>query len=361
MGRAPARTKRVAAGFLAALAFVLPACAAPLSDPSRTLEGEVFGTRWLVLVRGPEPADSASLRRAVEAELEAVDRAMSNWREDSELSRLNRSHAPEVPVSEPLAEVLDAAFRMHRESDGAFDITVAPLLRAFGFGPGGDPAAPPPDPGALAELRARVGSGLLELEPNPEGGALLRRSRSGVELDLSAIAKGYAVDRVSRSLSSLGVSEHLVEIGGEIRTRGRFRIGVETPVPGLWPAGAGAAVHRVIGLLDRALATSGGYRDFRAVPEGREGAWTHILDPREGRPVERPAGSVSVIAGSCLEADAWATALFVLGPEAGLELAEARGLAALFLTVNREGAVTETATPAFREAIRAAEDADPSR
>ena len=268
---------------------------------------------------------------------------MSNWRDDSELSRLNASEATgPLPVSEPLALVLEAALRVHAESGGAFDVTVGPLLRLYGFGPGGDPRSAAPAPDAVEAARARVGSDLLSLE-RPDGPAVLRRQVPGVELDLSGIAKGYAVDRVSTILTQLGFAEHLVEVGGEIQARGAWTVGIQDPTGGLT-----TAVHRSFPVRDLGMATSGGYRDFRGAAGEEEGrTWTHILDPRVGRPVERRAGSVTVLAASGLDADAWATALYVLGPAEGLELAQDRGVAALFLTATPEGAIEEAASTAF--------------
>ncbi len=338
-----ARRRRAKRASLLALAALTATCAPP-PDPTWTLDGEAFGTRWTVRIRGPETA-AQSVRAAIEAELDAVDRSMSNWRDDSELSRLNASEAADpLPVSEPLALVLEAAFRVHEESGGAFDVTVGPLLRLYGFGPGGDPRSAAPDPAAVEAARARVGSGLLALE-RPDGPAALWRQVPGVELDLSGIAKGYAVDRVSTVLTELGFPEHLVEVGGEIQAAGAWTVGIQDPTGGL-----ATTVHRSFPVRDLGMATSGGYRDFREAGDGEDRYWTHIFDPRSGRPVERRTGSVTVLADSCLDADAWATALYVLGPEEGLELASQRGIRVLFLTAAPDGSVQEQATDAFRAA-----------
>ena len=333
---------------LVAAALEWSAACAPPPDPAWTLEGEAFGTRWTVRIRGAE-TEAESVRAAIEAELAAVDRSMSNWRADSELSRLNASDSADPQaVSDPLALVLETALRVHEESGGAFDITVGPLLRLFGFGPDGDPGAAAPAPEELEAVRARVGSHLLSLERR-DAQATLQRQVPGVELDLSGIAKGYAVDRLSTILTELGFAEHLVEVGGEIRARGEWTVGVQDPSGGI-----ATAVHRAFPVRDLGMATSGGYRDFREAAGDEEGRfWTHILDPRLGRPVERRAGSVTVVADSCLEADAWATALYVLGPAEGLELAAQQGVAALFLTAGADGAVEEIATAPFTAAIRA--------
>ena len=335
---------------VAALAWATAACAPP-PDPTWALEGEAFGTRWTVRIRGPE-TDAESVRAAIETELDAVDRSMSNWRADSELSRLNAAASPEpVPISDPLALVLEAALRVHEESGGAFDVTVGPLLRLFGFGPDGDPASAAPDPEEVDSARTRVGSRLLSLE-RLDGQAVLQRQVRHIELDLSGIAKGYAVDRLSTILTELGLTEHLVEVGGEIQARGAWTVGVQDPSGGM-----ATTVHRAFPVRDLGMATSGGYRDFRPAGGDEEGRfWTHILDPRLGRPVERRAGSVTVLAASCLEADAWATALYVLGPEEGFDLAEQHGIAALFLTVGADGAVEDFATAPFTAATRAPGD-----
>ena len=345
-GTAGRRAARRAAVF-ALMALACAACASPPPNPSWTLDGEAFGTRWTVQIRGAE-ADADAVRAAIEAELDAVDRSMSNWRSDSELSGLNGSESTEpLPISGPLALVLESALRVHDESGGAFDITVGPLLRLFGFGPGGNPDQPAPGAAELEATRSVVGSGLLSLERGPDGYAVLHRQIPEVEMDLSGIAKGYAVDRISAVLTERGFFEHLVEVGGEIQARGEWTAGVQDPSGGLT-----ARVHRSFPVRDLGMATSGGYRDFRPADGEEDRFWTHILDPRTGRPVERRTGSVTVLADSCLAADAWATALYVLGPTEGFELAEARGLAALFLTVNPDGTVEEAATTAFAAAIR---------
>ena len=324
------------------------ACGAPPPDADRDFAGEAFGTRWTVRVRGAlAEADAVRVRTLIEAELDAVDRSMSNWRPDSEISRLNRAPGVEpLPISEPLAAVLETALRVREESGGAFDITVGPLLRLFGFGPDGDPDRPAPDAAEIAAARSRVGGGRLSLVRRPDGPAELHRQVPDLELDLSGIAKGYAVDRISEVLTAAGFRQHLVEVGGEIRARGGWTVGVQDPSGGL-----AARIHASFPVRDLAMATSGGYRDFRAAEgEGEDRYWTHILDPRSGQPVERRTGSVTVLADSCLEADAWATALFALGAEEGFDLAERRGLAALFLTANPAGTTEEAATAAFAAA-----------
>ena len=235
---------------------------------------------------------------------------------------------------------------VHEEFGGTFDITVGPLVRLVSFGADGDPGSARTVPDEFNMVRTGVCRPNAAAERS-DGRPVLHRRVPGVELDLSGIAKGYAVDRISDMLTQRDLTEHLVEIGGEIRTRGVWTLGVHDP-----SAGLAIRVHRLLPVLDLAMATSGGYRDFRpAAGEGR--FWTHILDPRSGWPVERRTGSVTVLADSCLEADAWATALYVLGPDEGFGLAAQQGTAALFLTVGADGAVEGIATVAFTAATRA--------
>lgn len=339
---------------MAAAAVAAQCACTPVAPGDGALHGEAFGTTWTVRVAAPA-RDPEFIRERVEAVLRDVDRSMSGWREDSEVSRLNQeAGAGPFPVSESLAEVVEAALRVSRASGGAFDITVAPLLALFGFGPGGDPDAPPPDPAALEEARSRTGPGTVELVRLDHGGRGILKA-PGAALDLSGIAKGYAVDRVAEALRALGHKEHLVEIGGEVRASGSWTVGVEAPLPGL-----GRRVVRSWRVADVAVATSGGYRDFRETGEPGDEAprfMTHIFDPRAGRPVERPRGSVTVAADTCLEADAWATALFVLGPEDGLAVAERLGLAALFLlAADVPGTLAERSTTAFSTRVSAPRD-----
>jgi thiamine biosynthesis lipoprotein len=235
-------------------------------------------------------------------------------------------------------------FREAREiaalTGGALDITVGPLVEAWGFGP--TPTGPPPSEAQLAALRERVGWDRIELD---EGASTLTKTVDGLRADLSAVAKGYAVDRVAEALLGLGETRLMVEVGGEVRTAGRnarsepWRIGIERPV-----AGPGRGMQRLVPLSDLSIATSGGYRNYRDVDGQR---LIHILDPRLGRPVSHALASVSVVAPSCTRADGLATALLVLGPEEGLALAEREGIAALLLVADGSGGFQEVATSTF--------------
>ncbi len=308
--------------------------------------GEIMGTSYAVkLAPVGDETELAALWRAVEAELREVDERMSTYRADSELSRLNASPAGEHEVSDELATVLVQAREVFDQSEGAFDPTVGPLVDAWGFGPV-DVESPPSAP-EIERLRAHVGFDKLELR-----GRRLQKPETPMRIDLSAIAKGYAVDRVAARLDAEGIENYMIEVGGEVRTMGQgpqgpWRIGIEEPAA---DAESGRAVHRVVVLSGVAMATSGDYRNYR---ENGGTRISHTIDPRTGRPIAHDLASVSVVHESCAMADAWATALDVLGAERGAQVATARGLAAYFIVTDGEGLST-LATPAFQAMIQAA-------
>ena len=323
---------------------VLSACDSPEpGSPLWSIQGQTMGTTYQVkIVDPPETADRTVIEAALEARLEKVNRQMSTYRADSDLSRFNQSRSTEwtaVPI--PLRTVVDAALEVSELSGGAFDVTVGPLVNLWGFGPGKQEERVP----AATEIEQalqRVGARHLLTRSTPPA---LRKKRPDLYVDLSAIAKGYAVDVLSLYLEESGISRYLVEIGGEVRSGGTnpngevWRIAVERPTPGQ------RAVLRTVALSERGMATSGDYRNY-FVQDGR--SYSHTIDPHTGSPVRNPPASVTVVADSAMFADAMATALTVLGPEAGFALAEQEGIAALF--IRREGdTFTELATPLFRE------------
>lgn len=352
---------------LAAITLTLSACSqAAHSDfgagQRHTIAGETMGTTFAVTVvsdarvGGPQvSAAAASPARefepaTVEAEvrrlLERIEGRMSHYRPASEVSRFNAARTTEPrPMSRETLGVVAEALAVSRVSGGAFDVTVGPLVDAWGFGAGGRaPAAP--DEATLAALRDRVGAELLEVDL---AAGTLRKRQGDVVVDLSAIAKGYAVDAVASLLVERGYGDHLVEIGGELRGAGTneegapWRVAVERPVPGA------PAAQRIVPLTDAALATSGDYRNFYELDGARV---SHTVDPRTGRPVTHGLLSVSVIAEWCSLADARSTALNVLGPEAGYALAVGQGWAALFVEDDGAGRLVERETPAFTAAVR---------
>jgi thiamine biosynthesis lipoprotein len=253
---------------------------------------------------------------------------MSTYDPRSELSQFNgRQDLRWAPASQGLLEVLDSASRISTATQGAFDVTVGPLVDLWGFGPEYRTRRVP-DEAVIERVRESVDYQHVQIDPS--AGAI-RKRHSRTQVDLCAIAKGYGVDRVAMILDRQGVHDYLVEIGGELRARGTtaagrpWRVGIERPVEGRHVVG------EIVLLKNRAIATSGTTEDFFE-QDGRH--YSHIIDPKTARPVEHPAMAVSVIADTTMEADASATALVVLGPERGYSLAQARGLAVLFVTAS---------------------------
>lgn len=307
------------------------ASGAAVEEDVLLLEGETMGTRFSVKVVGSVEADAQqAILDAVQTELARVDEQMSTWRDDSELSRFNR-HQDGTPftVSPETRAVVEAAAAIWKASDGAFDPTVGPLVRAWGFG-GGDRPESVLDDSEIEALLAHAGMQRIAVGPD----VALTKTDAATELDLSAIAKGWGVDRVHGAVTALGHRDVMVEIGGEVRVSGRnargerWRLGVERP-----DAQRGT-VQQVVLLDDEAMATSGDYRNYVE----RDGTrWSHTIDPRTGRPITHGLASVTVLAADCMTADAWATALNVLGPEVGLAVADAEGLKAYFLVRTGDG------------------------
>lgn len=346
----------VSVGALAVLGGLMIGCGQASEEV--VLQGPTMGTYYRVRALA-DSGDREAIRALVQQRLDAVDRRMSTYREDSEISRFNRLAAGESFVfSEESWAVLELAWRVRQETGGAFDPTVGPLVDAWGFGaPGRDLAPIPPADDDLIALQQAVGG--VELSSTDRR---LLKLTAGAALDLSAVAKGWAVDRVSEALLQAGYPNHLVEVGGEIRTTGHspvgdpWRIAIEQPPPRLADsdsdshlatpvAGTPPALQRILPITDGALATSGDYRNYWE----RDGLrYSHTIDPRTGRPVEHSLASASVFHTSCAVADAHATALMVLGPEDGLQWADENGIAALLL-IYRGDSLEELQSAAFRD------------
>lgn len=325
------------------------------------LQGPTMGTYYRVRAVA-DSGDREAIRILVERRLHAVDRTMSTYREDSEISRFNRLAAGESQVfSEETWTVLGLAWRVRKQSGGAFDPTVGPLVDAWGFGAPGRSAEPtPPLEDRLAELRRAIGAIKLDSEDRR-----VLKLEDGAALDLSAIAKGWAVDSVSEALLKAGYTKHLVEVGGEVRTAGHgpagdpWRIAIERPPARVNDSGQGPEteeaaqpdLQRVLPFTDGSLATSGDYRNYWQ----RDGVrYSHTIDPRTGRPVQHSLTSASVFHTSCAVADSYATALMVLGPDDGLQWADENGIAALLLEY-RDDTLEELPSRAFRDRFGAAD------
>ncbi len=307
--------------------------------------GLALGTSFSVKVtRMPQGVDPERLRDRLDDLLEKVDRQMSTYRPDSELSRFNQSRVTQwQPVSPELVRVVAEALRISRWSGGAFDVTVGPLVNLWGFGP--DPGRQQaPLPRAIADARGKIGYQNLEVRTRPPA---LRKLRPELFVDLSAIAKGWAVDLLAEYLERQGIGDYLVEIGGELRLKGEsprggpWRIAIEKPVTQVREIG------KILALTDIAVATSGDYRNYFEVDGKR---YSHTIDPRTGYPVSHHLVSVTVLSHTCMTADGLATAFMVLGPEEGYAKAEAENIPVLFI-VKDKGGFRERATSAFRQLI----------
>ena len=335
-----------ACGFLlAVLAF--SACSPPPAKSALSgWKGETMGTTYQVqlVAEGLTPGKLNTLRTRVEAELVAVNEAMSTWLPESEISRFNRMEAGEgLEVSDRFRDVLDAAKDLHRDTGGAFDPTLGPLVDLWGFG-AEDTEGEAPSADAIHAALSKVGMRHIALEEGK-----LRKAVAGVELNVSAIAKGYGVDRVLELLEGEGLDNIYVEIGGEVACRGvngrgtPWILGIQTP-----QADAKESAYRKVALENRALATSGDYRNFRESDGPRR---HHLLDPRTGSPTSHSLASVSVLAGDCMTADAVATALYVMGTAEGMDwLAERPEVQALFIDRTETG-YRLTATGGFEKAM----------
>lgn len=288
------------------------------------LSGETMGTRYSAVFFAAAGIDASAIGAALFAAADKVDRQMSTWKSDSDLSRLNAAPSQQwIALPEELMAVLDAGLRIGVQSHGAFDIGVGDLVDAWGFGPAG----PTPDESQARALKQHVyrpASDILEIDHVQKR---VRKSAS-IALDLSGIAKGYGVDALASCLDSFGITRYLVGIDGEMRASGHkpdgqaWAVAIEKPVAGV------REVMGVMELADAAIATSGTYRHWVKVA-GTQHA--HVMNPLDRQPASNRLAAVTVVMPSCMLADAWATALLVLGETAGVELAQKRGMDALFV------------------------------
>jgi len=304
-----------------------------------------MGTTYHVTVVTDGRGSAEGLQAEIDRRLDEVNRSLSTWIGDSEISRFNRSRAvgEEFPISDDFLRVMTAADEIFARSGGAWDGTVSPLVELWGFGPGGL-ALSAPSAERIAAAKADVGFDKIEIR---DSGALVKR-HGPVTIDLSSIAKGYGVDAVAETLRGRGFVDFLVEIGGEVyaagvRRDGRpWRVGINRPDPAAGPA----EVYKVVPLRDQALATSGDYRSY-VLEDGRRRS--HVIDPRTAQPVTNAAVSVSVLAATSMEADGLATAVMVMGAVDGLALVERlEGVETLIIVERRGGFLEEHASSGFQ-------------
>lgn len=307
-----------------------------------TLSGVTMGTTYHVkLAERPPDQTLDQIKLNINAILTHIDHAMSTYRDDSEVSQFNRqSETDWFDVSQDTLDVIKHAQHVSSMTQGRFDMTVGPLVDLWHFGKT-RPLIELPSDAEIETAMQRVDYREIEFAENPPR---IRKASPSIRIDLSAIAKGYAVDRVTNYLNGLSLSGFMIEIGGEIRTFGQtpagkhWTIGIASPVVG------SHTIQRTVMLSDQAMATSGNYRNFHEVNGKR---YSHTIDPVTGRPVEHKTASVTVIADTCMHADAMATALLVMGADEGMALAESHGLAVLFITQEGSGGLVERTSRAF--------------
>lgn len=322
-----------------------PAVKRSAEHPELQLRGSTMGTYYSVKAADLPVGDAATFQREIDALLEQVNDQMSTYRPDSELSRFNRARdGKPVVISDDTASVLIESLRLGRETRGALDVTVGPLVNLWGFGPDKRPLRIPSDE-LIDQTRQKTGLGNLHVTTSVDA-SVAQKDIPDLYVDLSAIAKGFGVDKVAHYLEAKGSRNYLVEIGGELRLKGHngraqpWRVAIEKPVSG----DVGGSVQEVILPGDNGVATSGDYRNYYELDGER---LSHTIDPATGHPIRHKLVSVTVIHPSCMTADGLATALTVMGPEQGMAFAKEKGLAVFMVTKTDKG-FDEAYSDAFR-------------
>lgn len=298
----------------AALALLIGSC-----TPEPTiLQGKTMGTLYRVTLEG-SPPDPHAIHQAVQHRLDELEQCFSNWREDSAVSQWNRSRSIDFqPVPREIAEVVTIALQAARDTDGALDVTIAPLIDLWGFGP--RKSDHPPTDDEISKARAHCGWQKLTVQLDPP---MLRKSDPQLTINLSTLVEGYASDTIADLLQSMGCDHVLVDVGGAITARGKtWNVGVQTPYASPGQAMSAAPLH------NETVTTAGTYRK-NIEHEGRQ--VSHIINPRTGKPITHSLVSVSVFAPRAVVADAYDTALLVLGPDHGRELAQRLRIKAVFI------------------------------
>lgn len=308
--------------------FIISGCDKPVEQIH--LYGPTMGTTYNVKYLPQKDAPSREqFQREIDRLLEEVNDQMSTYRKDSELSRFNQSRSSDsFTVSSQTATVVKEAIRLNALTMGALDVTVGPLVNLWGFGPEARPEVVPSDT-ELAERKAMTGIEHLKVEGNS-----LQKDLPNLYVDLSTIAKGWGVDVVADYMQSQGIKNYMVEVGGEIRLKGHNREGISWRIAIEKPDVNQRAVQEIIEPGNMAMATSGDYRNYFE----REGIrYSHIIDPRTGRPIHNKVVSVTVLDKSCMTADGLATGLMVLGEEKGMQVAEKENIPVLMIVKTDDG------------------------
>ncbi|HDH1521006.1 TPA: FAD:protein FMN transferase ApbE [Klebsiella quasipneumoniae subsp. similipneumoniae] len=313
------------------------------ASTATVLDGKTMGTFWRVSVIGVDEAKAQALRAKVQAQLDADDRLLSTWKNDSALMRFN--HAADTrpwPVSEAMADIVTLSLRIGAKTHGAMDITVGPLVNLWGFGPDKQPVATP-DAQAIAAAKARTGLQHMQVI-NQSGRQFLQKDIPDLFVDLSTVGEGYAADHLARLMEQEGISRYLVSVGGALVSRGMNGEGKPWRVAIQKPTDQENAVQAIVDINGHGISTSGSYRNYYELDGKRI---SHVIDPQTGQPITHKLVSVTVIAPTALEADGWDTGLMVLGPEKAQQVVREQGLAVYMIVKEGEGFKTWM-SPQFR-------------
>ena len=306
--------------------------------------GFTMGTRYSIIIDQKLPMKIEKIQKKTNELLEKINEDMSTYRKTSHISRFNQNKNKNwFFVSKELVKVVAYAHKISKKSKGSFDITVGPLVNLWGFG-AKNSYKKIPSLQSIETTKSKIGYQKLEFNLKNSS---LRKLHKDLYIDLGAIAKGYGVDQVAQLLDSMGIKNYMVEIGGEIKTRGKrfdgqdWKIGIETPIS------QACQIQNVISLSNKSIATSGDYRNYFEKDGVR---FSHTIDPNIGKPITHKLASVSIIHDSCMHADAMATAIMVLGPERGYKLALREKLACyLLIKVKGKKNFREKMTPEFKK------------
>lgn len=294
------------------------------------LTGHTMGVSYMVRYVEHDGREHLSLSNDISELLKEINRQMSTWQKDSDISRFNQSvFEGWQAIPEPFLKVVQAAQMISAKTDGRFDITIRPLVSLWGFQDNKE-RYQTPHPNEIAHMRQKTGWQKLQLQQSPPA---LKKTQGDLQIDLSAIAKGYGVDAIAELLEARQINDYMVEIGGEIRVSGsnlegqNWRVAIETPQMGA------PTLLRQLSVAQGGIATSGDYRNYYEVDNIR---YSHLIDPVSAAPIRHKTVSVTIVAENTMVADGWATAMMILGADAGLKLAEEANIAALFISRDSE-------------------------
>lgn len=328
---------------LIATLMLLAGCNDNETRPQIDIEGKTMGTYYSVKISGAIPQSKQQLQQEIDALMEQANDDISTYRPNSVLSRFNQSHSGEPqPIPRGMADIILTAQRIGRDSAGAMDITVGPLVNLWGFGPDKH-AAKIPSQQEIDAARANTGLQHLKLLSDSRG-EWLQKDLPELYVDLSTLGEGYGVDQLVQLMERKGITNYLVSVGGAVSSRGvngqnkPWRVAIQKPTD------KENAVQALVDLQGYGVSTAGSYRNYFELDGPR---YSHVIDPTTGRPITHKLVSATVIAPTALEADGWDTGLMVLGAEKALKLAEEKHLAVYLITQTDKGFIA-VMTPQFK-------------